>query len=54
MLGKAATERIVKETFFKQFCGGETTEDLKPCIDMLNRSGINGILDYAAEVSEEK
>jgi len=40
---------IVKKTFFGHFCGGESTEDLRPCINMLNENGINGILDYAAE-----
>lgn len=49
LLGQTATDAVVKATFFKQFCGGETAEDLRPTIDLLKQFGINGILDYAAE-----
>ena len=37
VLGNTLTDSLVKKTFFAQFCGGENTNDLKPCIDMLNR-----------------
>lgn len=49
LLGRTLTDTVVKATFFKQFCGGETPDDLRPTIQMLEQSGINGILDYAAE-----
>ena len=32
IFSKPLTNFIVKKTFFAQFCGGETTDDLKPCI----------------------
>ena len=47
--GRTITDTIIKATFFRQFCGGESPADLKPTIQILNKSGINGILDYAAE-----
>ncbi len=49
VLGSTVTDQVVKRTFFKHFCGGEATDDLRPCIKLLNDNGINGILDYAAE-----
>ena len=48
-MAPSLVDSVVKATFFGHFCGGETTSQLKPCISMLNASGINGILDYAAE-----
>ena len=49
VFGGTLTDAVVKQTFFKHFCGGETVDDLRPCIGLLNANGINGILDYAAE-----
>ncbi|CAK0740844.1 hypothetical protein CVIRNUC_001281 [Coccomyxa viridis] len=55
IFGKTIVNRIVKHTFFHQFCAGESQEGIKPRMAELWRSGIGGILDYAAEddVSEE-
>jgi proline dehydrogenase len=49
VFGGTVVDAVVKQTFFKHFCGGETVDDLRPCIKLLNENGINGILDYAAE-----
>ena len=43
------TEAIVGPTFYKHFCAGKDSVDMKPVVDMLQRNGIRPILDYAAE-----
>jgi proline dehydrogenase len=40
---------LIKNTIFKQFCGGETIEECEPVIQNLGRSGIGTILDYSIE-----
>jgi proline dehydrogenase len=46
---------IIKETLYKQFCGGETIEECQPTIEKLGASHIGTILDYSVEgKSEEK
>ena len=40
---------LVKNTIFKQFCGGETIEECQPTIDKLGNSKIGTILDYSVE-----
>ncbi len=42
-------EGIIRNTFFRQFCGGETAEECQPVIQALGRFGIGTILDYAIE-----
>lgn len=42
-------EPLIKATLFRQFCGGETVEACQPVIEMLWRSNIKTILDYAVE-----
>jgi len=49
VLGSSITNKIVKNTFFKQFCAGESSNDIKPTISKLKSCGIGSILDYAAE-----
>jgi proline dehydrogenase len=49
VFGSTLVDAVVKRSFFAHFCGGESTDGLRPCINMLNANGINGILDYAAE-----
>jgi proline dehydrogenase len=39
----------MKYTFFKHFCAGENSVDMKPVIDKLQANNIGPILDYAAE-----
>jgi len=34
---------------FGHFCGGEDLRTIQPTVENLKRSGIGGILDYAAE-----
>lgn len=48
-LGDAAVAAMMRPTFFAHFCAGEDGESIKPTIARLQRSGIGGILDYAAE-----
>lgn len=43
------TEAIVERTFYKHFCAGRDSVEMKPVIDMLQRHGVRPILDYAAE-----
>ena len=50
VLGSGSIRRIVKPTFFDQFCGGEREADLKPLLQNLYKRGVGGILDYAAEM----
>lgn len=45
---------LIRETIFKQFCGGETIEDCRPTSLKLNSFGIDTILDYSVEGTEEE
>lgn len=54
----AAAERLhlqapvywfIKQTFFRHFCGGETSEECISSMDKLAQSGINCILDLSVE-----
>jgi proline dehydrogenase len=49
LLGKTVTKTIVKYTFFRHFCAGENSVDMKPVIEKLKQCNIGAILDYAAE-----
>ncbi len=40
---------LIKETLYKQFCGGETIEECQATIEKLGRSRIGTILDYSVE-----
>ena len=40
---------LVKNTIFKQFCGGETIDECQPTIEKLGKSNIGTILDYSVE-----
>ncbi len=40
---------IVRRTFFQHFCAGVDSEDIKPRLTQLKKSGVGAILDYAAE-----
>jgi proline dehydrogenase len=48
-LGDTLTDGLVKNTFFRQFCGGETSSEVQRTIQELKKSNMNVILDYAAE-----
>lgn len=45
---------LIKETLYKQFCGGETIEECQPTIEKLGRSRIGTILDYSVEGKSEE
>eukprot|EP01102_Stenamoeba_stenopodia_P010392 TRINITY_DN3124_c0_g1_i1.p1 TRINITY_DN3124_c0_g1~~TRINITY_DN3124_c0_g1_i1.p1 ORF type:complete len:544 (-),score=116.62 TRINITY_DN3124_c0_g1_i1:2-1633(-) len=49
VFGEKLTYAIVKRTFFAHFCAGESEEEIKPVMERLQKIGIGGILDYAAE-----
>jgi len=40
---------LIKDTIFRQFCGGETIEECQPTIEKLGASHIGTILDYSVE-----
>ncbi|KAI9022924.1 FAD-linked oxidoreductase-like protein [Phycomyces nitens] len=40
---------IIKHTFFRQFCGGETAEECRPIMERLEQAGIHSILDLSME-----
>jgi proline dehydrogenase len=40
---------IIKNTIFKQFCGGESIQECDKTIDLLGSFGIGTILDYSVE-----
>src|SRR5437764_13910234 len=46
---KLPVQSVIKNTLFKQFCGGETIEECKPTISELIRFNIKTILDYSVE-----
>ncbi len=45
---------IIKQTIFKQFCGGETIEECEPTIRELWKARIGTILDYSVEGKSEE
>lgn len=45
---------VIKNTIFKQFCGGENINDCVNAIDGLSHSGIGTILDYSVEGEESE
>lgn len=49
VLGKKLTMELVRQTFFRHFCAGETQAEVGPVMEKLKSHGVGGILDYAAE-----
>lgn len=47
-------ETAVKQTIFRQFCGGTTLLESKPAVDALYRQGAVSVLDYGAEAKESE
>jgi proline dehydrogenase len=45
---------IIKETIFKQFCGGETIAECEETIKQLTSNGVGTILDYSVEGEDEE
>jgi len=52
LVGFPLSRLVIRRTFFTQFVGGETENDLKPVVARLNKDGVGSILDYAAEADE--
>ncbi|CAM9371488.1 unnamed protein product [Laminaria digitata] len=50
MIGETLTNFVLGKTFFAHFCAGETAEQVGRRAGELQKVGIGGILDYAAEV----
>jgi len=48
-LGSTVTEALVRETLFRHFCAGETSEEVSFAAQKLSEVGVGGIFDYAAE-----
>lgn len=44
---------IIRNTIFKQFVGGETLEDTRPCVDLMAKFGVSVILDYGVEGGDD-
>lgn len=40
---------IIRDTIFRQFCGGETIQDCEKSIQSLSKLGVGTILDYSVE-----
>ena len=49
VLGSSITNFVVRQSFFKVFCAGETEDATVALMGELEKSGVGGILDYAAE-----
>jgi proline dehydrogenase len=49
VIGKRATNRLVRETFYAHFVAGESALAIAPKMASLQKHGVGGILDYAAE-----
>jgi proline dehydrogenase len=45
---------VIKDTIFKQFCGGENIDECAEAIHGLSKSGIGTILDYSVEGEESE
>ena len=47
-------DRIVKQTLFEQFCGGETREESMKVVKQMFKRGVGSIFDYSIEGKEEE
>lgn len=45
---------IIKNTIFKQFCGGTTHEECMPLVARMYEKGVSSILDYSVEGKESE
>ena len=46
---RTLTNRFIKHTFFRQFCGGETLDECRAYVERLQARGVGAILDYSVE-----
>lgn len=49
-----SVKRLVRNTIFDQFVGGEALQETAQVVDKLEKFGVNVILDYGVEGKEEK
>jgi proline dehydrogenase len=49
VFGRGLTEAVVRHTFFRHFCAGETATTIRPRVESLRKGGVGSILDFAAE-----
>jgi len=54
VMGHALPDSVIRASFFKHFCGGETERDLVPVMERLSAHGVGAILDYAAEADVDE
>jgi proline dehydrogenase len=47
-------KKMIKNTIFNQFCGGETIEECQNAIDSLASAGVGTILDYSVEGEDDE
>ena len=47
-------ESLIKQTIYKQFCGGETIEESEKIVNKLGTYTIKSILDYSVESASER
>ena len=47
-------KKLIHDTIFEQFCGGETIRECESTIQQLSASGIGTILDYSIEGEDEE
>ncbi len=50
---KAPVKGIIRNTFFNQFCGGESIDDCLNTIGLLSKYHVGAILDYAVEGKDD-
>lgn len=51
---KLPVNGLIKNTIFKQFCGGENLDEVKNVIDHLENFNVHAILDYGVEAKESE
>jgi proline dehydrogenase len=54
VLGDRVVAAAFRPTFFRHFCAGEDEAGIRPTVEHINRFGVGGILDYAAEADLEE
>jgi len=47
-------KKLVKQTIFKQFCGGENLDEVKNVVNDLKHYNVNAILDYGVEAKQDE
>ncbi len=48
------TQRIIKSTIFRQFCGGESMEESRQVVEKLKSYGVDSFMDYGVEAKESE